>query len=88
MSSFWATLGSNEAYVAPPGPKGAADDTAPPAQAAPPLVPVTAEQQQYVSKQEQYGGARAGLDGSDKSALAILGLAVVGGLLWMRSKGQ
>jgi len=34
------------------------------------------------------GVARAGLDGSDKSALAILGLAVVGGLLWMRSKGQ
>jgi len=86
--AFWATLGDTKPYTAPPDHKSAADDTAPPAQAAPPLVPATAEQQQYVAAKEQYGGARAGLDGADKSTLAMFGLVVVGGLLWMRSKGQ
>jgi hypothetical protein len=85
--AFWASLGSTAPYEREE-PKAAADDTAPPAQAAPPLVPVTADQQNYVSAAEQYGGARAGLDGQDKSALVLLGLAVVGGLLWMRAKGQ
>jgi hypothetical protein len=88
--SFWAQLGNTQPYIAEgaPGHKSAADDTAPPAQAAPPLIPSTAEQQQYASAKEQYGGARAGLDSQDKSALIVLGLAIGGGLLWMRSKGQ
>lgn len=86
MSHQWQQIfGGGDPYYAPDAdkPKEAAGAEGP-AQAAPPIVPLTPEQQR--SAPNSYGGVTRAFSATDKSTLLLAGAAVVAGLVYIRSK--